>query len=144
MGESARQTLFDAGAAFITEAALEMLITLDVPPSRDRAPFSKSPKKAAVTKKGANVLILKIECHPSKVSSSYGILPSAKYPYFFSPKSGSLRGAAIPALYSIFWHQSWIPRRRGLLVNENVQSSFFLLDDLHAALDTFLIDNIHN
>jgi hypothetical protein len=77
MGESTRRTLFDVGTAFITKAAFEMLITLDVLPSRDRAPFSKSSKKTAVTKKGAKVLILKIECHPSKVSSLYGILPSA-------------------------------------------------------------------
>jgi hypothetical protein len=55
---------------------LEMLMTLDVPSVRDRAPFSKSSKNAEVTKNGAKVLSLKIECHPSKLSSSYGILPS--------------------------------------------------------------------
>jgi len=57
---------------------LEMLMTLDVLSTRDRAPFSKSSKNAEVTKNGAKVFILKIECHPSKLSSSYGILPSAK------------------------------------------------------------------
>jgi hypothetical protein len=56
---------------------LEMLMTLDVPSMRDRAPFSKSSKNAEVTKNGAKVLSLKMECHPSKLSSSYGILPSA-------------------------------------------------------------------
>jgi len=56
---------------------LEMLMTLDVPSMRDRAPFSKSSKNAEVTKNGAKVLSLNIECHPSKLSSSYEILPSA-------------------------------------------------------------------
>jgi len=56
---------------------LEMLMTLDVPSMRDRAPFSNSSKNAEVTKNGAKVLSLKMECHPSKLSSSYGILPSA-------------------------------------------------------------------
>ena len=55
---------------------LEMLMTLEVPSTRDRAPFSKRSKNAEVTKNGANVLSLKIECHPSKLSSSYGIFPS--------------------------------------------------------------------
>jgi len=56
---------------------LEMLMTLDVLSMRDRAPFSKSSKNEEVTKNGAKVLSLKIECHPSKLSSSYGIFPSA-------------------------------------------------------------------
>ena len=64
---------------FIAVALLEMLMTLDVLLNpRDRAPFSKSSKNAEVTKNGAKVFILKIECHPSKLSSSYGILPWVK------------------------------------------------------------------
>jgi hypothetical protein len=63
---------------FMVAAPLEMLMALDVPSARDRAPFSRSSKNAEVTKNGAKVLSLKIDCHPSKLSSSYGILPSAK------------------------------------------------------------------
>jgi hypothetical protein len=74
----ARHTLLLGKIDFMRAAPLEMLMTLDVPSTRDRAPFSKSSKNAVVTKNGAKVLSLKIECHPSKLSSSYGTLPSAK------------------------------------------------------------------
>jgi len=74
-----RQTLLIGTTDFMIAPQLEMLITLDVLSSRDRAPFSRSSKNAAVTKKGANVLTLKMEFHPSKRSSSYVIFPWAKY-----------------------------------------------------------------
>ena len=70
IGEKARLTLLLGNIDFIMAAPLEMLMTLDVPSTRDRAPFSKSSKNAEVTKNGAKVLSLKIECHPSKLSSS--------------------------------------------------------------------------
>ena len=70
IGEKARHTLLLGNIDFIMAAPLEMLMTLDVPSTRDRAPFSKSSKNAEVTKNGAKVLSLKIECHPSKLSSS--------------------------------------------------------------------------
>jgi hypothetical protein len=37
-----------------------------------------SKKKAMVIRKGANVVILNIDCYPLKVKSSYGTLPSVK------------------------------------------------------------------
>jgi len=73
----ARLTLLLGEIDFKVAQMLEMLMTLEVPSTWDRAPFSKSSKNAEVTKNGAKVLSLKIECHPSKLSSSYGILPSA-------------------------------------------------------------------
>jgi hypothetical protein len=73
----ARLTLLLGGIDPKVAEMLEMLMTLDVPSMRDRAPFSKSSKNAEVIKNGAKVLSLKSECHPSKLSSSYGILPSA-------------------------------------------------------------------
>lgn len=48
---------------FAWAAALDILMTLDVPPADPvLAPFSKSPRKAIVTKYGAMVLVDKTFC----------------------------------------------------------------------------------
>ena len=66
----ARHTLLLGKINFMLAAPLEILMTLDVLSMQDRGPFPKSSKNAEVTKNGAKVLSLKIECHPSKLSSS--------------------------------------------------------------------------
>ncbi len=82
------------GARFSFAAVLLMLMTLEVPWGRERAPLMRRDWKARTTKNGAIVFSAKMSAQFCMVSGSKG----SSAAHFFVMKSGSRRDEANPAL----------------------------------------------